>query len=147
MSPLPVLARQFFKINYLHTSKNTFFRAVDLILISKSDIIIIVVNTDKKIRFFYLKFTKLKKLKLTHCRPAHRTETYFEYIAQWKKTYNTSYYVQNMTEHYFPLEMPINSNTTTSFARISNPVVQMGWFQRNDVTAAPRAHTSDFTFS
>ena len=29
----------------------------------------------------------------------------------------------------------------------SNPGVQMGRFPRNDVTAVPRAHTSDVTFS
>ena len=28
----------------------------------------------------------------------------------------TSYYVKRMTEHYFPLKIPINSNTTTSFS-------------------------------
>ena len=52
MNPLRVLACQFFKINNLHTSKTPFFRTVDLILIVKSNIIIIVMNTDKKIRFF-----------------------------------------------------------------------------------------------
>ena len=40
MNPLPVLACQFFKINYLH----------------------IVMNTGKKISFFYLKFTKTRKI-------------------------------------------------------------------------------------
>ena len=29
----------------------------------------------------------------------------------------------------------------------SDPGVRMGRFQRSDVTAAPRAHTSDVTFS
>ena len=29
----------------------------------------------------------------------------------------------------------------------SNPGVHMGRFQQSDVTAAPRAHTSDVTFS
>ena len=48
MNPLPILACQFFKINYLHTSKNTLFRKVDLILIVKYDMIINVMNTDKK---------------------------------------------------------------------------------------------------
>ena len=28
-----------------------------------------------------------------------------------------------------------------------NPGVQMGWFQRSDVTTASHAHTSDVTFS
>ena len=28
-----------------------------------------------------------------------------------------------------------------------NPGVQMGWFQRSDVSTASRAHTSDVTFS
>ena len=51
MNPLPVLACQIFKINYLHTSKTPLFRTVDLILIVKSNIIIIVMNTDKKISF------------------------------------------------------------------------------------------------
>ena len=66
---LPVLLCQFFKINYLHASKlkkvrvqrsgidtnkyYTFFRKVDLILIVKSDIIIIAMNTDKKISFLF----------------------------------------------------------------------------------------------
>ena len=48
MNPVPVLACQFFKMNYSHTSKT-----VDLILIVKSDIIIIVMNTDKKISFLF----------------------------------------------------------------------------------------------
>ena len=48
-----------------------------------------------------------------------------------------------MAEHYFPLKIPINSNTTTS---CSNPGLNMGRFQRSDVPAAPRAHTSDVPF-
>ena len=60
MNPLLVLACQFFKINYLHPSKNPFFRTVDLILIVKSDIIIIVMNADKKI-FFLFKIYKSSK--------------------------------------------------------------------------------------
>ena len=57
INPLPVLACQFFKINCFHTSKTPFFRTVDLILNVMHDIIIIVMNTDKKMHF-YLKFTK-----------------------------------------------------------------------------------------
>ena len=52
-NPLPVLAFQFFKMNYLHTSKTPFFRTVDLILIVKSNILIIVMNTDKKVSSFF----------------------------------------------------------------------------------------------
>ena len=51
MNPLPVLACQFFKMNYLHTSKNTLFKRVHLILKVKSDIIINVMNIDEKIIF------------------------------------------------------------------------------------------------
>ena len=58
MNPLRVLACQFFKINYLHTSKTPFFRTVDLILIVKSDIIIIIVMD----KFFFFKFTKTRKI-------------------------------------------------------------------------------------
>ena len=47
---------------YLHTSKNTLFMAVDLILIVKSNIIIIMMNTDKKIIIFYLEFSKTRKI-------------------------------------------------------------------------------------
>ena len=54
MNLLSVLACQFFKINYLQTSKTPYFRTVDLILIVKSNIIVYVMNTDKKISFFYL---------------------------------------------------------------------------------------------
>ena len=40
-----------------------------------------------------------------HFRPAFRTETYqFEYIAQ-RNNIKTSYYVQRMMEHYFPLKL------------------------------------------
>ena len=52
MNPFPVLACLLFKVIFLHTSKTPFLRPVDLILIVKSDIIIIVMNTDKKISFF-----------------------------------------------------------------------------------------------
>ena len=72
-NPLPVFACQFFKINDLHASKTSLFRTVDLILMVKSNIIIIVMNTDKKISVL-LKFTKLEKL--THCRPSLWTEPY-----------------------------------------------------------------------
>ena len=47
---------------YLHTSKIPFFMAVDLILIVKSNIIIIMMNTDKKIISFYLEFSKTRKI-------------------------------------------------------------------------------------
>ena len=59
---MPVLTCRFFKINYLRTSKTPFFRTVELILIFKSDIIIIIVmNIDMKISFFYLKYLKTRK--------------------------------------------------------------------------------------
>ena len=74
MNPLPVLACQFLKINYLYTSKTPFFRTVYLILIVKSDIIIIVMNTVKKVSFFILNLQKLEKL------------TYFMYVL-WVETY------------------------------------------------------------
>ena len=74
LDPLPVLASQFFKIDDLHTSKNTLFRTVDLILIVKSDIIIILMNTDYKKSFFIKNLLKLEKL--THFRPFLQTETY-----------------------------------------------------------------------
>ena len=74
MNPFPVLACKFFKINYLHTSKNTLFRTVDLILIVKSDIIIIVMNTDKKISYLFKIYKNSQKL--TYLRPSLRTETY-----------------------------------------------------------------------
>ena len=51
--------------------KTPFFKAVDLILIVKSDIIIIVMNTDKKISFLF----KIYK-NATHFRRSLRTETY-----------------------------------------------------------------------
>ena len=57
-------------INYLHSSKNTLFRKVDLILIVKPDIIIIVMNTDKKISLFKIYKTS------THFRPTLWAETY-----------------------------------------------------------------------
>ena len=72
MNPLPILPCQFFKINYLHISKNTLFRSVDLILVVKSDIIISVMNTDKKIKFLF----KKKLEKLTHFSAGLWTETY-----------------------------------------------------------------------
>ena len=52
LNPLPVLACQFFNINYLHTSKTHFFGTVDLLLIVKSDIVIILMKTDKKFFLF-----------------------------------------------------------------------------------------------
>ena len=71
-------------------------------MVVKSDkiIIIIVMNTDKKIIFFIWNLQNLEKF--THFRPVLRTETYsFEYIAQ-RNNIKTSYYVKRMTEHYFP---------------------------------------------
>ena len=54
MNPLPFLACHFFKIIYLHSLKKTpLFRTVDLILIVKSDIVIIMLNADKKISFLF----------------------------------------------------------------------------------------------
>ena len=47
---------------YLHTSKIPVFMAVDLILIVKSNIIIIKMNTDKKIISFYLESSKTRKI-------------------------------------------------------------------------------------
>ena len=77
-------------------------------------------NTDKKIRFLNLKCTKTRK-KMTHFRPALRTETYlFDYIAH-RNNINTPYNVQRMMEHYFLLKIPINSNTTTSFRPEKQP--------------------------
>ena len=61
MNLLPVLACQFFKINFLYTYKTPFIRIEDLILKVKSDIVIILMNTDKKI-FLHLKFTKTYKI-------------------------------------------------------------------------------------
>ena len=55
-------------------------------------------NTVKKIFFFILNLQKLEKL-----------------------MQNTSYYVQRMTEFYFPLKIPIISNTTTSFSPKKQP--------------------------
>ena len=74
MNPLPVLACQFLKINYLYTSKTPFSRTVDLILIVKSYIIIIVINTVKKRSSFILNLQKLEEL--THFMPVLRAETY-----------------------------------------------------------------------
>ena len=54
--------------------KTPFLRTVDLVLLVKFDIIIIVMNADKKISFFYLKFTKTRKIDAL--RPVHRSETY-----------------------------------------------------------------------
>ena len=58
---------------------------------------------------------------MTHFRTALRTETYkFDFIAQ-RNDIKTSYYVQTMTEHYFRLKIPINSNATTSFSLEKQP--------------------------
>ena len=61
MNPLPVLACQFFKINYLFTLKNTPFQDSRSNFVVKPGIIIIVMNTDKEISF-YLKLTKTRKI-------------------------------------------------------------------------------------
>ena len=96
-------------------------------------------NTNKKISFL-VKIYKKKIEKLTHYRPALRTETYqFEYIAQ-RNNVKTSYYVKRITSHYFPLKIQV-------LASRSNPGVRMGRFQRSDVTAAPRARASGVIFS
>ena len=56
-----------------------------------------------------------------HFSPAIRTETNeFEYIAQ-RNNIKTSNYVQRMKELYFPLKIPINSNTSTSFSTRKQP--------------------------
>ena len=47
---------------------------LDIVLVVKSNIIIIMMNTDKKISFFIKKLQKLEQL--THLRPTLRTETY-----------------------------------------------------------------------
>ena len=60
MKSLPVLACQFLKINYFTLWKPPFFRAVDLILTVKYNIIIIVMNTDKKISFLFKMYKKSK---------------------------------------------------------------------------------------
>ena len=54
-----------------------------------------------------------------------------------------------MTEHYFPLKIPSIQTQLRVLAPISNQGVHvhMGQLQRSDVTTAPRAHTSDVTFS
>ena len=49
-----------------------------------------------------------------------------------------------MTEHYFPLKLPIYTNTTTTFSPEKQS--RVGRLQQRDVTAAPRAHTFDVTF-
>ena len=119
MNPLPVLACQFFKINYLHTSKNTLFQDSSSNIVIKSDIIIIGMNTATKIRYLFKIYKNLEKL--THFRPVLRTETYqFECITQ-RNSIKTSYYDQRMTEHYVPLKIPINSNTTTNFSPKKQP--------------------------
>ena len=50
-------------------------------------------------------------------------------------------------EHYFPLKNQSIQTQLRVLAPRSRPGVQMGQFLRSDVTAAPRAHTSDVTFS
>ena len=45
-----------------HFEKLPFFMAVDLILIVKSNIIIIMMKVDKKIISFYLEFSKTRKI-------------------------------------------------------------------------------------
>ena len=53
-----------------------------------------------------------------------------------------------MMKHYFPLKkyQPFQTQLRVLTLR-SNPGVQTGLLQQRDVTAAPRAHTSDVTFS
>ena len=52
-----------------------------------------------------------------------------------------------MAEHNFNYKYQSILTQLRVLAQIINPGVQMGRFQRNDVTAAPRAHTPDVTFS
>ena len=79
--------------------------------------------------------------------PALWTETYkIEFLAQ-QNNIKTSNYVQRMMEHYFPLRCQSIQTQLLVLALRSNPGVQMGLFQRNDVTAVPRAHMSDVSFS
>ena len=52
-----------------------------------------------------------------------------------------------MMDHYFLLKYQYIQTQLRVLAPMINPEVQMGRFQRSDVTAAPRAHTSDVTFS
>ena len=74
-----------------------FFRTIDLKLTVESNIIITVMNADKKISYLFKIYKKLEKL--MHFRPALQTETYpFEYIAHRNKI-KTSYYVQRMAEY------------------------------------------------
>ena len=62
MNPLPVLACQFFKKTIYTVRKTPILRRVDLISIVKPNIIIIVMNTDKKISFFIENLQKLEKI-------------------------------------------------------------------------------------
>ena len=52
-----------------------------------------------------------------------------------------------MIAHYFPLKTQSIQTQVGVLAPRSNPVVQMGRFQRSGVTATPLAHMSDVTFS
>ena len=63
----------FCHVDYLKTLKTLLLTKVDIILFVKWDIIIIVMNTDKKIIFV---ISNLQKIKRTHLRPALWTETY-----------------------------------------------------------------------
>ena len=84
---------------------------------------------------------------MTHFRPALRTETYkFEYTAQCNNI-KTAYYVQRMTEHYFQLTKQSIQAQLRALAPRSKPGVHVGQFQRSDVSAVPRAQTSDDRFS
>ena len=99
-------------------------------------------NTNKKVSFLFKVYKKIEIVR--HFRPDLRTETYlYECIAQ-QNNIRTSYYVHKMMEHYFPLKIPINSNTNS---REKQPRAIMGLFQLSDVMAAPSAHMPDVTFS
>ena len=58
--PIVSFGMSIFKINYYTVRKTPIFRRVDLILIVKPDIIIIVMNTGKKISFLLIKYKSLK---------------------------------------------------------------------------------------
>ena len=64
MNPLPVLACQLFKVEYLHTLKNTLFQDSRFLLIVKSDIIIIELNTDKEIMFLFKIYKNWKHIRI-----------------------------------------------------------------------------------
>ena len=114
MNPLPFLACKFFKKDFLHSSKTPIFRRVDLILKVKPNIIIILMNTDKKISFLFKIYKNSKN------RPILGLPFGLKPIAQ-RNNIKTSYYVQRMRDHYYQLKIPINSNTPTSSSLEEQP--------------------------